>query len=112
LNDDITEFESLVNWIAKELGNDVPLHLSRYYPQYKLNAPATPIETLITLYDVAKTQLQHVYLGNVSDKERSTTYCANCNAPLISRNHYDTEIITLDADGKCKKCGAPAAVII
>ncbi|WP_303920559.1 AmmeMemoRadiSam system radical SAM enzyme [Draconibacterium sediminis] len=112
LNDDKAEFKNMIKWISSELGNDVPLHLSRYYPQYKLNAPATPIETLVELYDVAKTQLQHVYLGNVSDQERSTTYCKNCNASLISRNHYNTDITTLDADGKCKNCGTYASVII
>ncbi|WP_297098425.1 AmmeMemoRadiSam system radical SAM enzyme [uncultured Draconibacterium sp.] len=112
LNDDTSEFKSMVNWIASELGESVPLHLSRYYPQYKLNAPATPIDTLIELYNLAKTQLQHVYLGNVSDAQRSATYCANCNAELISRNHYNTEISALDTEGKCKKCGTFASVIM
>nr|WP_321354743.1 AmmeMemoRadiSam system radical SAM enzyme [uncultured Draconibacterium sp.] len=112
LNDNTTEFKNMVNWIATELGENVPLHLSRYYPQYKLDAPATPIETLIKLYDLAKTQLQHVYLGNVSDEKRSTTYCPNCKTPLISRNRYNTKIRILDAEGKCKNCRTLSSVII
>ncbi|QIA09620.1 AmmeMemoRadiSam system radical SAM enzyme [Draconibacterium halophilum] len=112
LNDDSSEFESMINWIATELGENVPLHLSRYYPQYKLNAPPTPVEKLVELYDLAKQQLQHVFLGNISDQERSTTYCKNCNAQLISRNRYNTAITTLDRAGNCKKCGTFSSVVI
>jgi pyruvate formate lyase activating enzyme len=105
LNDDETEFEKMVKWIASELGNDVPLHLSRYFPQHKLNLPPTPIIKLETLYDLAKKNLQFVYLGNVSDEKRSSTYCPHCNKTLISRNHYNISIQNLGEKGRCRFCG-------
>jgi hypothetical protein len=42
LNDDETEFKNMTRWIATELGNDVPLHLSRYFPQHEMHQPPTP----------------------------------------------------------------------
>src|SRR5690606_38964758 len=36
MNDDETKFEEMVKWISEELGQHIPLHLSRYFPQYKL----------------------------------------------------------------------------
>jgi pyruvate formate lyase activating enzyme len=108
LNDDETEFEKMVNWIATELGNEVPLHLSRYFPQYKLNLSSTSITKLETLYELAKKHLHHVYLGNVSDEKRSSTYCTHCNKTLISRNHYNISIQNIDEKGCCTNCGNAA----
>lgn len=111
LNDDIKAFKNMTTWIADELEDDVPLHLSRYYPQYKLKLPTTPVEKLVELYGLAKQQLQHVYLGNVSDEERSITYCPHCHASLISRNRYNIEANGIDAEGNCKHCGTFSSVI-
>ena len=112
LNDDISSFKNMIDWIATETGKNVPLHLSRYYPQYKFKIPATPAGKLVELYNLAKEQLHHVYLGNVSDEKRSTTYCPGCHAALISRNNYKTETTNLDAKGNCKLCGTFSSVII
>jgi pyruvate formate lyase activating enzyme len=112
LNDDETEFEMMVKWIASELGNDVPLHLSRYFPQHKMTVPATSVEKLKSLYNLAKEQLHHVYLGNVSDEKRSSTYCVHCSKTLISRNHYNISILNLDIKGCCSNCGNAAIISI
>ena len=112
LNDDETEFEKMVKWIASELGNNVPLHLSRYFPQYELNLTPTSINQLEILYNLAKQHLQHVYLGNVSDEKRSSTYCAHCNKTLISRNHYNISIQNIDENGYCTNCGNSANISI
>src|SRR5690606_21924473 len=70
LNDDETEFEKMVKWIAENLGNDVPLHISRYFPHYEMDLPSTSTLKLETLYKLAKLVLNHVYLGNVNDEKR------------------------------------------
>ncbi len=65
LNDKEKDFERLTDWVAKKLGEQTPLHFSRYFPQYKANIPATPIETLKRAESIAKKKLKNVYLGNV-----------------------------------------------
>lgn len=106
LNDDEKEFTEMVKWIALELGDHTPLHLSRYFPQHKMTYPSTPIETLKNLYQIAKKHLQHVYLGNVSDKKRSSTYCYNCGEMLIERNRYQINFSQLNQNGTCQKCNS------
>ena len=112
LNDDEIEFEKMTKWIASELGNDVPLHLSRYFPQHKMNLPATSVKKLEAFYKVAKQHLHHVYLGNVYDEMRSSTTCSICNETLISRNQYKISIQNLDRNGCCNNCGNEANISI
>ncbi|MGM0502728.1 MAG: AmmeMemoRadiSam system radical SAM enzyme [Bacillota bacterium] len=64
LNDAPAEIKNLVDWIAS-LSSDIPLHLSRYFPRYKLDKPATPRETLEQTKDIAEEKLSNVYLGNI-----------------------------------------------
>jgi pyruvate formate lyase activating enzyme len=65
LNDKEENFQKLVDWIAEKLGEQTPLHFSRYFPAYKSNIPATVIATLQKAEEIAKKKLKHVYLGNV-----------------------------------------------
>ncbi len=112
LNDDENEFEKMVIWIVSELGEQTPLHLSRYFPQHKMHQPPTSIKKLETLYDIAKQHLQHVYLGNVSDERRSSTLCPNCGELLIKRNGYKTEMNGIDENGSCKNCQTSNNIIL
>lgn len=105
LNDNLQEFESMASWIATELGKDVPLHISRYYPQFEMVIPATPAETLVKLHELAKNHLQHVFTGNVSDEKRSSTFCPECGNLLISRNRYLVSMQNLTKNSACGKCG-------
>lgn len=112
LNDDETEFENMVKWIADELGSDVPLHLSRYFPQYEMNLPATSISKLEKLYELAKNHLQFVYPGNVNDKKRSSTYCPKCSKLIIARNHYLTTTDGINSDKSCNFCGTQINIVL
>jgi pyruvate formate lyase activating enzyme len=111
LNDDADVFEKMVKWIGEELGQNVPLHLSRYFPQYRLNNPPTPLKTLNHLYGIAKDYLHHVYLGNVNDEYRSSTYCPGCGELLIERNRYRINIVQEGFSGLCLNCGTSANMI-
>ena len=65
LNDSINEMEEMTKWLSS-ISPDIPLHLSRFFPGYKMtNKPATPIKTLTDLELIARKHLKNVYLGNV-----------------------------------------------
>jgi len=64
LNDSDSTVKKMVDWIYDNLGSGVPLHLSRYFPCYKMSLPATPIETLRRAERIAKEKLEYVYIGN------------------------------------------------
>jgi len=65
LNDSEKSVTKLVDWIADNVGPEVPLHFSGYFPCYKITFPPTPIETLRMAEQIAKKKLKYVYLGNV-----------------------------------------------
>ena len=105
LNDHEETFEEMVRWISSELGKDTPLHLSRYFPSYKLDAPSTPVSTLSNLYDIALKHLQYVYLGNTDSSTGRKTVCPNCHHVAIDRRGYKTYKSGLDPNGNCQNCG-------
>lgn len=51
-------------WIAS-VDADIPLHLSRCFPRYHSNIPATPRETVRRLKQTAEKYLKYVYTGNM-----------------------------------------------
>ncbi|GAB6178864.1 AmmeMemoRadiSam system radical SAM enzyme [Desulfotomaculum defluvii] len=64
LNDSPDEIKELVDWVAN-LNPGIPVHFSRYFPNYKFNLPPTPLKTMQQAYDIAKKKLKYVHLGNV-----------------------------------------------
>lgn len=111
-NDNLDSFCDMVDWIANELGSDVVLHLSRYFPKYKQSLPYTPEETLVEMYSKAKTKLKYVYLGNLTSEIYSNTNCSNCNTTLIERIAYKTKFTDMYSAGKCLKCDEPIDIMM
>lgn len=111
LNDDETRFENMVKWIAAETGPETPLHLSRYFPQYKLDIPATPVNRLEQMYYLAKNHLQYVYVGNVNAGALEDTRCPDCGKVLIQRNRYRV-MADPDFDGNCPRCNRKIAIVL
>ena len=62
-NDDIALMEAEAEWLAS-LSPDIPLHISRYFPRYKSDIAATPVETIYRLRNVAQKYLKNVHVGN------------------------------------------------
>ncbi|OGT20047.1 MAG: AmmeMemoRadiSam system radical SAM enzyme [Gallionellales bacterium RIFOXYB12_FULL_54_9] len=106
LNDSDTEIAAMSSWIAKELGNNVPLHFTAFHPDYKMTAiPPTPPETLTRARKIAQDAgLHYVYVGNVHDRTGDTTYCPSCKSPLIVRDWYQIEQYRVTPAGQCPDC--------
>jgi pyruvate formate lyase activating enzyme len=104
-NDNTEEIKKMVSWILENLGKEVPLHFSAFYPCYKLtNLPATEPEFLIKARIIAKQQgLDYVYTGNIQDDEGSTTFCPSCGTSLIRRRNFSV-IENRLKKGKCPNC--------
>jgi pyruvate formate lyase activating enzyme len=105
-NDTTEGFEALAAWLADNLGSDVPVHLSAYFPAFRMSNPPTPLETLVEAREILGRRLNHVYLGNVRSAEGRDTACHACGALLVERKGYATTIAGLSDDGRCEPCGA------
>ena len=105
LNDSSREIDRMTKWIYRELGPDVPLHFSRYYPTFMLqNIPPTPPETLYRCRKISLNNgLHFVYIGNILT-EAANTYCPHCGALLIERAGFAAEIVGMKKN-RCDKCG-------
>lgn len=89
-NDSEEEIRAMTKWIKENLGDEVPVHFSRFYPMYKLkNLPPTPIETVIRAWEIAKEEgLKYVYTGNISYPKGEATYCPESGEVAIQRQGY------------------------
>lgn len=104
LNDDQKEIEKACIWIKENLGKEVPLHFSRFFPMYKmLDKPITPIKTLLKITNIAKDYLDYVYIGNIKTQTGENTYCPKCEELLIERDGFKV-IQNNIRKGRCR-CG-------
>ncbi|MGQ0598026.1 AmmeMemoRadiSam system radical SAM enzyme [Aquabacterium sp.] len=110
-NDSDQELTALSQWVARELGPDVPVHFSAFHPDHKMpDVPATPKSTLVRARQIALDQgLHHVYTGNVHHAEGDTSHCPQCNSHLIERDWYQIKRYRLTAEGSCPDCGTALA---
>lgn len=110
LNDSPEEIKRLVGWLAG-IDPDIPLHFSRYFPNYKLDLPPTSEETMKLAGDLARQQLRYVYLGNAPQLAAANTICPGCGSVLINREGYQTQIENLDGV-HCTQCGEKTPVVM
>ncbi|WP_297981909.1 AmmeMemoRadiSam system radical SAM enzyme [uncultured Methanobrevibacter sp.] len=105
LNTGEDEIRSICNFIIEELGPEVPLHFSRFFPMYKMSdGEPTKLEYLIRARDIAiEMGIEHVYLGNMQADNNS--YCPECGELLISRTAYCNRDKNRIKDGHCSTCG-------
>ena len=71
-NDSEDEMGEITSWISdlksvydNKTGADVPLHISRFFPGFKMtDRPATDVAHIYHLADIAREKLKYVYTGN------------------------------------------------
>ena len=109
LNDDRAELTDAVTFIAKELGRDVPWHISRFFPTYQMtDVAATPVSRLEEAAAIGREAgLRYVYLGNAASEE--DTFCHGCGNLLVERSGYRIARNRVTAEGACPDCGARLA---
>ncbi|QDR78856.1 AmmeMemoRadiSam system radical SAM enzyme [Sporomusa termitida] len=99
LNDSAAEISALAEWLAG-ISPDIPLHLSRYFPNYKLDIPPTPVSTLAQACNIARQALNYVYPGNAGS-EGLATYCPGCGCQVIDR----LQALSRLNEKNCPRCG-------
>lgn len=101
-NDSEDEIGKIAAFLAS-ISTDIPWHLSKYHPEYRMHEPATPLLTLEKAYRIGKAAgLKYVYVGNVPGSDKEDTICPKCGKTLIQRNYYN--IHNFLSDNKCPAC--------
>ena len=106
MNDDMSNIREMCEWVMSNLGPDVPVHFTRFFPAYKMNhLPPTPIKTLEEAIRIAVVAgIRYVYIGNVPGHKYNSTYCPECKKKIISRTHFVVHQVDIQ-DSKCRFCG-------
>lgn len=109
-NDSDDELRSIAEFIAKEASVDVPWHISRFYPQYKMTAVSpTRSTTLQRAFDIGKEAgLHYIYIGNMPGMGAESTTCYKCGEVLIERVGYHITRRNLERH-QCPQCGTQIA---
>jgi len=107
LNSSEDQIDRLAKWIS-EIDDNIPIHLTKYFPAYKMNLPPTSYDTLMRAKKTAEKHLKYVYVGNVMGIDRNT-YCPSCSYEVVNRSI--TGQITGIKDGKCSNCGHAINVV-
>lgn len=110
-NDSAAELDKLTQWVARELGPDVPIHFTAFHPDWKmLDHGPTPAQTLAQARSIALGNgIHHAYTGNIHDRAGGSTYCHGCGERLIGRDWYELGEWNLTEDGRCRFCDEPCA---
>jgi len=105
-NDSEEELKKIATFLA-EIDPSIPWHISRFYPQYKMDElESTPIEAIQKAYEIGRQAgLRYVYLGNVMG-EGNNTYCYQCHQLLIERVDFSVKGYKI-REGRCPACKSP-----
>ncbi len=110
INDGEDEVKKMSRWVKKTLGPDVPVHFTRFHPDYQLkHLPPTPYSTLKRCHEIGRAEgLHYPYVGNLPGKGGEDTRCPGCHKTVIRRRGFSVRSNKLK-HGKCPWCGTAVA---
>lgn len=112
-NDSDEDIRSLVKFMADEVGVEVPLHFTRFFPQYQMQElPPTEIKYLEKAHKIARDAgMKYVYIGNVPTADGENTYCPECGETVIQRNGFSVMSDKIKETRKCPRCKADIDIV-
>ncbi len=112
-NDSDEDVRSLVKFMADEVGVEVPLHFTRFFPQYQMqDLPPTEIKYLEKAYKIARDAgMKYVYIGNVPTADGENTYCPECGETVIKRDGFSVMSDKIKETRKCPRCKADIDIV-
>lgn len=110
-NDSDEELGAMANFIAGQLGCDIPWHVTAFHPAYRMaDIPRTPLASLQRARSIgADAGLRYIYEGNLPGSWENTV-CPDCGAKVIARCMFqltDKQV----TDGRCNHCQTSIAGI-
>ncbi|MBN2880974.1 AmmeMemoRadiSam system radical SAM enzyme [Candidatus Woesearchaeota archaeon] len=104
LNDSDEEISNACKWIVENIGDEIPIHFTRFFPYYQMtDRQATPVSTLEKAFHIAKNAgIKYCYIGNV-ETEFQNTICPSCGKVLIERQNYNIKINFKEGQCSCGK---------
>jgi len=112
-NDSDEDIRSLVKFMVDEVGVEVPLHFTRFFPQYQMQElPPTEIKYLKKAYKIARDAgMKYVYIGNVPTADGENTYCPECGETVIQRDGFSVMSDKIKETRKCPRCKADIDIV-
>ena len=110
-NDAAPELEDLALWVADNCGRGTPYHLTAYHPSYNYTKAATTSAHLKNAWNIFKSRLDYVYLGNLQVPGASDTVCVNCGKTVVGRKIFDVDLSGMTRNGACANCGADNHIV-
>ncbi len=110
-NDSEEELRKLAEFLVA-ISPDIPWHVSRFHPSYRLmDVPPTPVTSLeLALRAGHEAGLRYIYAGNVPGHDSESTLCPDCGEVAIERQGF--RIMRNGTNqGKCPGCGADLHIV-
>ncbi len=108
-NDSEEAIAGFIAWTAS-VDPEMPVHFSRYHPDYQLSEPPTPPETLARAREMARQKLRYVYVGNLWGGEGEDTVCPGCDKVVVERRGFAVSRVSVRG-GRCEFCGAEIKIL-